>query len=187
MEFTKPEATDGDTDEAQRGKTHSGGHAANLTVAPLCQSDLHPGGGNRFAEADWWITWRIGGRGIEPAGTAGQGRAVFERQALLEMSQRFVRRRAIDLNVVGARMGVPWIQKPVIPSRLVTEEQESLGVHVEAPDRINSGRQTKPGERALSGLIRRELAKHAVGLVKGDEHLERGINETGQALRPAPW
>jgi hypothetical protein len=67
-------------------------------------------------------------------------------------------------------VGVAGIEKAVIPMRFVAEQQQAFGITIQAADGINVRREAELGERAVRGMLLRELGEHVEGLVEGDEH-----------------
>jgi hypothetical protein len=67
-------------------------------------------------------------------------------------------------------MPVPRIEQPIDPAGLVAEQEQTFGILIEAADREDPFGKSELRQGPLARLVRRELAKHAVGLVKGDQH-----------------
>src|SRR5690606_38889983 len=189
---------DADADQAQRRQADRGGHAPHLPVAAFGDGQLDPAVGHRLAEAHRRIARP------QPVGLADQrlhlGRAsrpVLEGDAAAQRVQLFVRGFALHLHQVGLGPVEAGRADAGDQRAVVAEQQQTLGIEVEASGRINPRRQAESGQ----GRPRRfgavgELAQHAIGLVEGKQHwpkcspprpflLARLPATEGQALRGA--
>src|SRR5206468_962231 len=84
--------------------------------------------------------------------------------------QRLRRGDALDLRPVFADVGVARVQQAVIPLRLVAQEQQALGVGVEATDGIDVFGKRKIREGALAGMVGRELGEDVERFVERNQH-----------------
>ena len=76
-------------------------------------------------------------------------------------------------------MGVARVQELFIPLGFIAQEEQALGIGVEAADGIDIARKTEFRQRAVGRAVTGELAKHPVRFVEGDEH--------GQLTAVAGW
>jgi hypothetical protein len=63
-------------------------------------------------------------------------------------------------------VGVFRIKKFGVQSGFVGEKEQALAVTIETPEGVDVFRELEFGQRALSGMIRSELRKGAVGFVE---------------------
>ena len=62
------------------------------------------------------------------------------------------------------------VQQSVVKTRFVTEQQQALRIHIQPTDRIDARRKPEICQGPLTGQVRRELAKHTIRFVEGDDH-----------------
>lgn len=86
-----------------------------------------------------------------------------------------------DLGPVFAFVGVTGMQELLVPAGFVAEEQQALGVGIQAADGIDVFGELKFGEGTVGRAVAGELGQHAVGFVKGNEHC---VGEICQRRRP---
>jgi hypothetical protein len=78
---------------------------------------------------------------------------------------------AFDLGPILAAVGVFRIKEFIIKAGFIAEEKQAFGISIEPPERIDSARQSKIGERAPARTrLGGELREDAVGFVKGEKH-----------------
>ena len=77
---------------------------------------------------------------------------------------------AFQLGVVAARVPMPGVEQPIIPGCLITEENQALGVPVQAPNGIYLRWKSKVSQGTMRGQFAGELREDIVGLVEGKEH-----------------
>jgi hypothetical protein len=68
--------------------------------------------------------------------------------------------------------------------RFVTEQQQAFGITIQAADGINVRREAELGERAVRGMLLRELGEHVEGLVEGDEHYFGTVFSATRSVAP---
>lgn len=177
---------DADAEQAQRRMSDRGGHAADLAVFPFRQFEGEPGIGHGFAETDRRIAGRHGGRGVEPAGAAGQGAVVAEIDAAAgESGEGGGRRQPFHLGPIFAAVGVLGIEETGIEAGLVAQKEQAFGIGVEAAEGVHGRRQLEFGERAPTRTgFGRELREHPVRFVEGAEH-GGGQREKNNVALPA--
>lgn len=75
-------------------------------------------------------------------------------------------------NEITPPMFEPGVEEAVFEGFLISEKEQSFGIHVEPANRETSFGEMKAGERLLPLLTRVgvELTQHAIGFVKGKEH-----------------
>lgn len=148
-----------------------GGHAAHLTVFALGELKREPGIGNAFAKPDRRIARRQGWWRVERSNAAAARGVVADPDAAFEFCQSDGIGDALDLRPVFAAMAALRIEEIGVEARLVAQEQQTLGVGIETPERVNVFRKREFGERAPARSdFGSELRKDAVGFVKGEEH-----------------
>ena len=159
-------------EEAEGGVADSGGHAADLAVLPLDEFEGEPGIGDVFADPDRRIARGERWRGIEEAGAARPGAVVVDGDMTAgEKRERRGGRDTFHLRPVFPAMGVHRIEQASVETGFVAEEEEALGVGIEAAERVDVAGQTEIGEGAPAGAgFGRELREDPVGLVEGEKH-----------------
>lgn len=115
-------------------------------------------------------------------GAAGTGVVALEGDAGGEAVEGFLGRDPFDLGPVGAWVGAVWVEEAGIEAGFVAEEEEAFGIGVEAAERIDVPGEAEPGERAVRGTVRGELAEDPVGFVEGHEHV-RGRQTISPRMR----
>lgn len=160
--------------QPQGGVTDGGSHAANLPIASLHQLQRNPSIRNGFAHADRRHPWSQNGSGIQSPRSAGKRAAAFDHDTTGKSLEISLVGQTLDLDPVLTPMSLRRIQQPVVKAGLIAQQQQSLGVRIEPPQRIDPGGQAEIRERApaRTGLWG-ELGKHPVGLVQGDQHPDR--------------
>lgn len=171
---------DAHTDQAQRGVSHGGSHAAHLAVFAFGEFKREPAGGDVVANANRRVP-RRDARNFERAGIE-QRRATRERAmsadhhaAARELRERGRRWDVFNLHVVFARVRTRGIEKAPGEGAFVGKKQQAFAVGIEPANRINMRWQrrgccdVRKRAPARAGLGR-ELREHAVGFVERDEH-----------------
>lgn len=157
-------------DEAKGGQSDRRRHAPDLSVAPLREDEGDPVIRDGLAETYGRIPWRIGRRRIEKPGETGQGGASLNEEAAAERGKGGLVGASLDLGMVGAGMGTAGTEEAAGPGRFIAQEEESLGVGVEPPDRIDMRREAERGQRIIRGAVRGEGGQDAERFVKCDQH-----------------
>ena len=157
------ELADGDADEAEGREADGCGHFTHLAVAAFTQSEFDPTGGDVFPFANGRITRRDIGMDLFCFG--GKGFASFDNHAGAQLLQRTFGHLPFQLRPVGAWVGVFRIKKFGVQSGFVGEKEQALAVTIETPEGVDVFRELEFGQRALSGMIRRELGEDSVGFV----------------------
>lgn len=85
---------------------------------------------------------------------------------------RHGRRRgdSLDLREICSRVLSLGIEQTVVETGFVTQQQQTLGIHIQPPDWVDACGKSVVRKRLLSRLVWRELAKDAVGLMECDHH-----------------
>jgi hypothetical protein len=158
------ELADGDAEEAEGGVAGGGGHFADLAVAPFLEGEFEPAGGDVLADTDRGIA---GGEvGVDLMGLGGEGLASFYDNAGAELLEGGLGDFAFDLGPVSAGVRVFRVEEFGVEAGFVGEKQESFTVAVETAEGVDAFGKTEFGERALSGVVGRELGEDAVGFVQ---------------------
>ena len=84
--------------------------------------------------------------------------------------QCLARRDPLHLRPVLAGMRVARMQQPLVPGRLVAQQQQSLGVRIQPPNGIDIGGKAEVRQRAVRRAVPGELRQDAEWFVEGDEH-----------------
>ena len=157
------------TDQPQCRMPHRSRHAPHLSIPPLAQAQLNPKILHIFSKPHRRIARRKFRLGIQKPGARRQRGLAFKNDAIAELPQsRFVR-QALDKHMVGFFHMIDGREQTLIPTRLVREQQQSLGVGIQTPNRINPLRKSKLRQRTIRAAIRRELREHAIGFVEGED------------------
>lgn len=157
------ELADGYADEAEGREADGCGHFADLAIASFMQDEFNPSGGNTFPSTNGRIArWDVG---MDLFGFGGKGFTSFDDHAGAQSLQRAFGHLAFDLRPVSPCVGVFWVEEFGIETGFVGEKKKSFAVAVEATERIHVFRESEFGQRALSGMIRRELGEDAEGFV----------------------
>ena len=157
------ELPDADADEAEGWEADGCGHFADLAIAAFVEGEFDPARGDILAEADGRIAW--GKVGVDVICFGGESFASFDDHAFLQRPQCGIGHLAFDLRPISACVGVFWVEEFGIETGFVGEKKKSFAVAVEATERIHVFREREFGQRALSGMIRRELGEDAEGFV----------------------
>ena len=156
-------------DQPQRGMPHRSRHAPHLSVPPLAQAQLDPEILHIFAKPHRRIArWKFRLGIQKPAPRRKRGLAV-KHDAVAQLPQNRFVRQALHKDMVGFLHMVRGREQTLIPTRLVREQQQSLGVRIQTPNRINPLRKSKLRQRTVRAAIRRELREHAIGFVEGQD------------------
>ena len=94
---------------------------------------------------------------IENRSVARARLEILDDEAVLQFAERFGRGNSLDLHPVCTRMGVARMEKALVPLGFVAEQEQSLGIGVEAADGVNAGRERKISERTVWRTVRSEL------------------------------
>ena len=157
------ELADADADEAEGREADRCGHFADLAIASFMQDEFNPSSGNIFTFANGRIARRD--IGMDFFGFGGKGFTSFDDHAGAQLLQGAFGYLPLDLRPVSPRVGVFWVEEFGIETGFVGEKKKSFAVAVEATERIHVFREREFGQRALSGMIRRELGEDAEGFV----------------------
>ena len=110
---------------------------------------------------------------LERFGTAGETFVAFDDDgAAAEFGEGGFIGLAFDKDEVSPAVLVAGIEEAVFEGFFVGEEEESLGIHVEATEREAFGWEVEFLEGALAFIagVGVELAEDPVGFIEGDEH-----------------
>ena len=113
--------------------------------------------------ADRWIARREVRANL--FGLGGESCFSFDDDTIAQFLQRIVGHLSFDLGPVSAGVGVFGIEEFRVEAGFVGQKKESFAVAVEAAEGVDVFRDTEFGQRALSGMVWRELRKDAVGFV----------------------
>ena len=154
-------------DQPQCRMSHRSRHAPHLPVTPLAQAQLDPEIPHIFSKAHRRIArWKFR-LGIQKPGPRRQRGLAVKHDTIAQLPQsRFVR-QALHKHMVGFFHMVRRREQTRVPTRLVREQQQPLGVRIQTPNRINPLRKSKLRQRTVRAAIRRELREHAIGFVEG--------------------
>lgn len=146
-------------DQAQCGMPDMGGHAPDLSVAPLRDGQPDPAIGHRFAKAHRGIARPEIGR-VDPLGLRRAGRPILQHDALPQRIERRVTRQALDLHQIGFRGLVPWIADAGLYPSIIGQDQQALAVAIQPPGgidprQVNEAR--KGGARSFGAVLVGEL------------------------------
>ena len=98
-------------------------------------------------------------------GFGGESFFSFDDDTLAQFLQRVFGHLSFNLRPIGAGVGVFRIEESGVQSGFVGKKKKPFAVAVEASEWVDILRQSEFGQRALSGMVRRELRKNAVGFV----------------------
>jgi hypothetical protein len=166
----KIEGADADAQETEGRVADGCSHAAHLTVLSLDQFEFEPAVGDTFPEADGWIPRRHRRLRVQQTDLAWTCAVSLDGHAGSELAEGVRGGDPFDLGPVGAGVAVFGIEETAVEAGFVAEEEETLGVRVEATQGIHLRREPKAVERTVGGTIRSELAEDAAGLVEGNQH-----------------
>lgn len=117
-----------------------------------------------MTKADGRITRR--NVGMDTLCFGGESYFSFDDDALAQFVQRVFGYLPFHLRPIGAGMRIFRIEEFGVQSGFVGKEEKSFAVAIESSERIDILRQSEFGQRALSGMVRRELREDAVGFVE---------------------
>ncbi len=171
-EIAERERADPRSHQAQRRMADRGGHAADLAVLALGQLQREPRVGHALAMANRRVARGERGRGRQEPRPARLGAKITEVEAApLEAAERRGVGHALDLRPIFAGVPVLWIEEAGVEAGFVAQQQQALGVGIEAPEGVAVPGQREVRERAPARAgFGRELREHAVGFVQGDQH-----------------
>jgi len=149
-------------------------HAAHLAIFSLHQLQRDPGVGYGRAHADGRHARCDLRRRIEPACRARPRTLASNRDAAREAGERRLVGRTLDLRPIFTAMPRIRMEEARIQSGLIGQQQQSLRIRIEPPQRIHIRRQMKVRQRPPPrSRFRRELGKHTVGFMQREKHRER--------------
>lgn len=159
----KVELSDGDAEEAEGGMTDSSGHFADLTIASFAEGEFDPTGRDVLTKADG----RIARREVRANlfGFGGESYFSLDDDTLAQFLQSVLGHLPFDLCPISSGVRVFRIEEFGVQSGLVGKKKKPFAVAVESSERVNIFGKTEFRQRALSGMLRRELRKDAVGFV----------------------
>jgi hypothetical protein len=113
------ESADAGSYQAQGGMTYGGSHASHLAILSFDQLDGDPTGRDILAKADWRVPWWQVWLWVQAPGATRPGAVPLNLHTALEALQTFNRNLTFHLNPVEARVGLGWVQQPLVPLRLI--------------------------------------------------------------------
>ena len=129
---------DAHADEAEGGVADGGGHAADLAVFAPGEGEAEPGVGHVFAEAHGWVAGREIRGDVEEHDATGRGAVVAESEAAAgELGEGGGGGAAFVEGGVFALVSVAGIEEAGVGAGLGAEEEEPLGIGVEATEGID--------------------------------------------------
>lgn len=135
--------------EAEGGMTDGGGHPADLAIFPLGELERDPGVRHVLPVTDRRSARRHGRSGVQQSRAAGPRAKITEVDpAALEAAQRLRIRHPFDLRPILAPVRVTWVEESGVETGFVAQQQQPLGVGVEAAEWIEALGQSELGERA---------------------------------------
>ena len=78
------------------------------------------------------------------------------------------------MDPINPVMSLGRIEQARVQWAFVAQEEESLGIGVQAADGIDAAGESEGGECPMGGCIGGELGQHTVGFVKREEHRRLG-------------
>ena len=163
-----------------------GGHATHLAIASLDELEADPAIGDAEAMADGRHARRDIRLGLQPPCPARAGTNPLYRDPCGETCQGVRPGHAFHLRPIDAGMGGGGIEQAAVQAGFVGQEKESLGIRVEATERIDAGRQPKAGQRPVGRPVGGELAQDSIRLVEGDEQGGEGEAVVGAMASRKP-
>ena len=169
LQVTKRDITNLDTNKTQGGKTHCGSHVAHLSVLAFDEGELYPTGRNVGAITDGRHTlpkvlWRLNDFRLTRFGAVA-----FDGDAFFQLVDCFLSDLPVDLCPIGARMLEFRVKQFLDEPSLVSEEQSTFAVVVEATGSIHPSGEPEFVECPMS-RFGSELAEYAVRFVEKNDH-----------------
>ena len=113
-------------------------HAADLAIFTLDEFEREPRVGNVFPKTNRRVARGEGRRGIEQVGATGERAVIVDGEAAArEAGERGGGGDALDLRPIFPAMSVLRIEQAGVETGFVAQQQEALGVGVEATEGVN--------------------------------------------------
>lgn len=132
----QPPGTDGDANQTQCRQPDGGGHAPDLTVAPLVEHDFQPVGRYAGTKTHRRRAFADLGRRIKMAHAHGLCCTIVEHDAVAQSLQSLRVDQAFDLDPVGFLQLVTRMRHACLPGTMIGEQKQAFRVMIQAPGRI---------------------------------------------------
>ena len=135
----------GDPNQAERRKANCSGHPAHLSVLPLGDRELNPGGGDRLSLTDRRIALPDL-RSLDDANLGRSSHAILKSNASPELLECRSSGNLFYLSPVDLRCLSLGRSESMLKLTVIGEDQEAFGVFVQSTSRIDVRDRNKIGQ-----------------------------------------